>query len=86
MQIQWSVVERTTKADVSDIDALKSPARVLKSGRIDGANVEKRRNQITIGSIRVPNAVPRSVANATSEQTIMMMMTSTIFSYRHIAN
>ena len=69
LQIAWSIVERTTRADILDDDAaLKAPARVLSSGKVDGTNVEKRKNQITIGSIRIPRAVPLTLANAAGEQ------------------
>jgi hypothetical protein len=63
-QIQYNVVERTTKPDVDDEDALKHPARVIKSAKVDGTNVERNRNQVTIGSLVIPSAAPASLPNA----------------------
>lgn len=52
------------KPDLSEEEALKYPARVIKSAKIDGANVEKRKNQIIIGSLKIPAAGPVSLPNA----------------------
>ncbi|KAI6192109.1 Arrestin-C domain-containing protein [Aphelenchoides bicaudatus] len=62
--IQYNVVERTVKPELSEEEALKHPARVIKSARIDGSNVEKRKNQIIIGSILIPASAPVSLPNA----------------------
>jgi hypothetical protein len=55
---------------------LKYPARVIKSAKIDGSDVEKRKNQIVINSLLIPAAAPISLPNAVAFATLPRDKTS----------
>ncbi|CAD5229474.1 unnamed protein product [Bursaphelenchus okinawaensis] len=67
--IAYNIVERISKTDTPDNEVQKQPARVIKSGKVNGENVEKRRNTIVINQLDFP-AAPISISNSLALSTL----------------